>query len=154
MYHVIYNVVPLIVYEYDVRSRSLCNGNPLHIPLQIPLEWRTDVFNTRENMSSYRLNAMSLVHDETELILLVHIKETSVVYFVNYCLYLEPQTFRPLYYIPFPVMTDVAARIVFPMSIVCTDLHYHISCGIMDEVAGILTYDRVEWDALRLPFPK
>ncbi len=152
MYHIIYSIQPLAIYKYSSRDRFIVEGGPAEMPLTIPLQWKNDEFGKIPNMSNYRLNAIALVHNETELMLLMHRKESHLPFYVHYCLYLDPHTFRPLFYIPFPVLTEVAAKIVFPMSIVCTDRYYHICCGIMDEVAGILTYDVDTWEKSRIAF--
>jgi len=152
IYNMIYSIQPLAIYQYSMDTRLILEGSRVEVPLTIPVQWKNDIFSKIPNVTEYRLNAIALVHNETELMLLIHRKEYSLPFYVNYCLYLDPHTFRPLFYIPFPIMTEVAARIVFPMSIVCTDRYYHISCGIMDEVAGILTYEVDKWEKSRIAF--
>lgn len=149
-YQVLYDWYPtLIVFDYE--KNTLCNKQIIHVAE--PSEW-CRYMDTFDNMSHYRMSAACFVKQNTELLLILHRKDMLTCLYVHFCIYLDSTTFEPVAFIPMPVMTDVAVRIFFPMSVTVDRKYVHISCGVNDEIGGVLSYDADAWDKLKRPFLK
>ena len=146
VFNVIYSAQPFLIYRYRADVRTMDTKPFLENEFPEPSQWK----KIPSPMSEYRLSAAALVRDESLLMVLLHRRCTTARLYLNYCIYLDPRSFAPLYYIPFPVMTEVSIKVVFPLSVTCTRTHYHIACGLEDTVAGILTYDVDKWEKNRL----
>lgn len=145
VYSVLYNWYDgLTIYNYNHLKRTMSGKNVINI--NEPVEWQT---YTNNDQSEYRLSAAGFVDDDTQLMVILHKKDFQTFLYSYYCIYLDTETFRPIAYIPTPIFTDVAIRILFVMNIYIDKKYIHVSTGVSDEIGGIISYSAVDWNNLK-----
>ena len=100
-----------------------------------------------------RMSAVADNQDNT-YILLFHHKCFKDLYYSYYCMYLDKMTLLPVSYLRFPVLTSLAVRIVFVMQILVDENHLYFCTGISDEVAGVASCNKGQWERHRTPCSK
>jgi hypothetical protein len=146
-YRIFYDAAPLSFMSYnhdtgDVGALTVVQG------FVVPDEW-SKYLATLGIVSALRMTSATLVNND-EIMLLFHAKKMDPMLYCYFCMYLDRTTLKIKSYIAQPVMTDVSIRIFFVMNVHATDDYYHVDMGVSDEIGGILTYDRHEWEKLRV----
>ena len=132
-------------YKWNYGANLLIEQKVL--PWKYPTEWH----DMNGKQICLRMSALTDNKDNT-YILLLHHKDMQTLHYSYYCMYLDRTTLLPVSYIPFPVLTSLAVRIVFVMQIIVDERHLYFCKGVSDEVSGVASCNKQQWEQYRTLF--